>query len=272
MTTPFSPLCQPDPGKSCGACCGLYNWKDRSRAFIEKLLDERTETFHRLGSPSVDKLASFRRKQESRETMPRLCDTIYNCPFLGFLDESRRRVGCLLHPTIYNGKDWREVSFYGRELCSEHLCPSHTCLTDAEQQAVMLVIDDWHLYGLVITDIDLVKEYLCLLADAIGSVIAPDKWASADLRRAAKGFFNLKETWPFRSGQPRLGKYFFALSEYRLASIDYEGTLEVSPSTFDRILLSLESSFSSVEQLRAAEEEIQKQLDKFFYIYTQLES
>jgi len=170
-----SPLCQPDAGKSCGACCGLYNWGDHSRTFLEQLLDERTEAFHRIGSLPENTLASFRRKQEEREIMPRLCDSIYNCPFLGFLDESRQRVGCLLHPTLHNGRDWRDVSFYGEELCREHLCPSNASLTDAEKQAVALVIDDWYLYGMVITDIDLVKEYFRLIADALGSAVAPDQ-------------------------------------------------------------------------------------------------
>jgi len=73
----------------------------------------------------------------------------------------------------------------------------------------------------------------------------------------------LKETWPYRPGQPRLGKYCFTLSEYRVASIDYAGRLGVKPSPFDRILVSLESYFISAAELRAAEEKIQQNLERF---------
>ncbi|MBU1208698.1 MAG: hypothetical protein KKH04_17535 [Proteobacteria bacterium] len=39
------------------------------------------------------------------------------------------------------------------------LCLSYTHLTKVEQSAVFMALDDWYLYGLVITDIDLVKGF-----------------------------------------------------------------------------------------------------------------
>ena len=40
-------LCQPNGAKSCGACCGLYNWQDHSRGTVNSLLRRRTSLFFR---------------------------------------------------------------------------------------------------------------------------------------------------------------------------------------------------------------------------------
>jgi hypothetical protein len=41
-------LCQPDAGKSCGACCGLYNYVDSSREALTQRLRARTKRFREL--------------------------------------------------------------------------------------------------------------------------------------------------------------------------------------------------------------------------------
>ena len=76
-------LCQPDHSKSCGACCGLYNLEDHSRATLEPLLRRRTSLYPTLREDP-------RRFQEvcSPEAFPpnpKLLETIYNCEFLGWL-------------------------------------------------------------------------------------------------------------------------------------------------------------------------------------------
>ena len=38
-------LCQPGRGASCGACCGLYNFRDHSRATLTERLGAQTDTF-----------------------------------------------------------------------------------------------------------------------------------------------------------------------------------------------------------------------------------
>ena len=40
--SPFVHLCQPDASKSCGACCGLYNYADSSREALAERLRGRT--------------------------------------------------------------------------------------------------------------------------------------------------------------------------------------------------------------------------------------
>ena len=43
--SPFVHLCQPDPSKSCGACCGLYNYADSGREALAARLRNRTRLF-----------------------------------------------------------------------------------------------------------------------------------------------------------------------------------------------------------------------------------
>jgi hypothetical protein len=154
----YSPfLCQPDPSKSCGACCGLYNWEDHSRKALSPLLEKRSDLFSSLGrDPEI-----FRAAYAQAIFPPgrKLLEEIHNCEFLGFLDGEKKRVGCLLHPSVNEGRDLREHCFYGKEICAGHFCPSHTHLTRVEQKSVVAALEDWYLYGLVVTDIDLVRDF-----------------------------------------------------------------------------------------------------------------
>lgn len=144
-----------------------------------------------------------------------LARDIHRCDFLGFLDPQGKRVGCLLHPALH-GKDLRDFSPYGRTLCDSHLCPSHHYLNRDEQQGVVLVLEDWYLYGLVITDLDLVRETFKILADQVGRAIKPKDLGVPELREGLRRFFSFKEHWPFKDSRPRLGKYWFSQGEYRL--------------------------------------------------------
>ena len=120
----FIHLCQPDTCKSCGACCGLYNYADSSREALTTKLRNRTRLFHETVR-SPDDLKRFSDTVTGRESSERLYEVIYCCEYLGFLDDDERRVGCLLHPLQNGGVDMRDVSFYGVELCNGHFCPSY---------------------------------------------------------------------------------------------------------------------------------------------------
>ena len=71
-------------------------------------------------------------------------EVIYCCEYLGFLDEAEKKVGCLLHPCQNGGSDMRGVSFYGRELCEGHLCPSYHYLSREEKVALTNIANDWY--------------------------------------------------------------------------------------------------------------------------------
>jgi hypothetical protein len=259
-------LCQPDSGKSCGACCGLYNYVDSSYFSLVKRLHLRTELFHNLVSGSSD-VPVYSEKILSREDKSKRYEVIYCCEYLGFLDGAEKRVGCLLHPLQNSGLDLRNVSFYGQELCAGHLCPSHHFIPESQARILIKIIDDWYLYGLCLTDIDLVTMYFRLIADRIGEELKPVVFDHQPLKDIALKYFYWKINWPFRSMETnRLGKYYFDGSQYMISHIDYE-KYGRSPSPFDKIFLSLSSEFKSAEEIIAAEKFIEDNINEFVAFY-----
>jgi len=258
-------LCQPDSYKSCGACCGLYNWKDHTRAALEAILSLQTNLFFAHSSPAT--VRNLRQERNRLIANTPLFETIYNCEYLGFLDGTRRRVGCLLHPAVTGNHSLRNLCFYGSKICNEHFCPSFGCLTTAEQQAVVLSVDDWYLYGLVITDIDLVKYFFKHIEERLGESIRPSRLLSPAAITALSNFFRLKTCWKFKAHDNRLGKYFFSETEYHIARIDYQNRWGIPASRFDKILVSLESDFSNERELHEAERIIDDYVQGFVNAY-----
>ena len=137
-------------------------------------------------------------------------------------------------------------SFYGRELCEGHFCPSYHYISREEKLALLHILDDWYLYGLCVTDIDLVREYFRLVGNGVFETPRPERFRKGALREIARRFFSFKLDWPFRSeAVNRLGKYYFDGSQYMIHHIDYE-KLGCDRSRFDRIFLSLSSEFGSL--------------------------
>jgi hypothetical protein len=258
-------LCQPDSAKSCGACCGLYNWVNHSRDALQALVNGRTDLF--FSSAGDGDFDRYRSAAAKLAPGPKLCETIYNCEFLGFVDCGRSRVGCMLHPSCNRGAELRNRSFYGRELCAGHYCIGYTCLSDSEQRAVVLSVDDWYLYGLVITDVDLVRSFFAHAENRMGDRVRSDRLEDASVRGALGDFFRLKEHWKFATGKPMLGKYYFSEGEYYTARIEYEKTLGIRRSPFDRILVSLSSEFTHAGDLEEAETIIDRHLRRFVEAY-----
>jgi hypothetical protein len=226
-------------------------------------LKRRTEAFLRLDRYTPEVLRDFSDWVRSTESREKLLETIYNCEFLGFLDSACRRVGCLLHPCRHGGRDLRSCSFYGAELCYGHLCLSFQKLTREEKWAVILSVDDWYLYGICITDIDLCKSFFTLAAERIGAEPSLSMISRPAVQKAFRDFLALKVSWPFRTeDEGRFGKYCLAEDEYREARIPYE-TLGRSGSRYDAIFLSLASDFRSPEELLQAERLIEEKLSAF---------
>ena len=262
----FVHLCQPDSCKSCGACCGLYNYADSTRESLVKRLRRRTALFHETVNGPGD-LESFSRIIRESEPQTKIYEVIYCCEYLGFLDNNEKRVGCLLHPLQNGGKDFRDASFYGRDLCDGHFCPSYHHISREEKLALINIIEDWYLYGLCITDIDLVKEYFRFISEGIGEMPSADRFKEGALKNIALCFFSLKLSWLFRSPETnRFGKYYFDGSQYMINHIDYDA-LGCERSRFDRIFLSLTSQFNTLEELRKGEAIIQENIDEFIYKY-----
>jgi hypothetical protein len=164
----------------------------------------------------------------------------------------------------------RDVSFYGRELCDGHFCPSYSYISRAEKLAGLELLDGWYPYGVCITDIDLVKEFFRLVSEAAGEMPAPSCFGQPALRQAARRFFELKLAWPFRSpAANRFGKYSFDGTDYFIDSIDY-GALGCEKSRFDRIFLSLQSDFKNRDDLRRAEDLIRELIEDVVGRYKEL--
>ena len=231
------------------------------------MLHKRTDLFQSMIS-TTRSIDVYRMKASGLYPGSKLFETIYNCEFLGFVDQERKRVGCLLHPMTNNGKELRDNSFYGKELCAGHECPSHTYLTEEEKKAVIYGSDNWYIYGLVITDIDFVKEYFKIINNTLGETIDPERIKKPELKVIIADYFRLKESWEFKSEEKRFGKYYFSCAEYHIARIDYRERLGINGSPFDKILVSLESEFHSAGDLHKAEGILQLNIDKFINAYT----
>lgn len=258
--SPFVHLCQPDASKSCGACCGLYNYADSGREALVSRLRRRTDLFRKTVREPTD-IPGFSKAVRDREDARKRYEVIHCCEYVGFLGAEEKRVGCLLHPAQNSGRDMRDASFYGRELCDGHFCPSYSYISRAEKLALLEILDDWYLYGVCITDIDLVKEFFRLVSENTGEMPAPGRFRHPALREQARRFFELKLAWPFRAeAANRFGKYSFDGAEYSIHSIDY-GALGCQTSRFDKIFLSLQSDFQSRDDVRRAEEIIRKHLE-----------
>ena len=253
-----SSLCQPDATKSCAACCGLYNWHDHSREALNSLLARRTSLFLSLGDPPA--LDAYRRLSQSLPSSAKEREDVYNCEFLGFLDEERGRVGCLLHPSIKGRMDLRDRSFYGPALCAGHLCPSNAVLTPLEQAAVAMTLDDWYLYGPVITDIGLVKGTLTEVEGRLERPLSTADFADSGVLDGLRAIWALKETWRFASKGNGLTACCFSLAEYRLARSELGKRWKTRPSRFQEILLSLSSEFPGEDEVQEAESIIEEKL------------
>jgi hypothetical protein len=263
----FIHLCQPCNSMSCGACCGLYNYADSSRDSLTGRLRRRTKIFRDTVKGPED-LSGFAANINTSEDQSKRYEVIYCCEYLGFLDSREKTVGCLLHPFQNGGLDMRTVSFYGKELCEGHFCPSYHYISKEEKKALINIIDDWYLYGLCVTDIDLVKEYFRLISERVYEMPAPDAFTKHHLKAAAHRFFSHKMTWPYRSHDTqRFGKYYFDGSQYMIDHIDYE-SLGCDRSRFDRIFLSLCSEFGNKDDILRAEAIVQGCIDEFVQVYT----
>jgi hypothetical protein len=264
----FIHLCQPDASKSCGACCGLYNYADSTKDFLSRLLRGRTSYFREMVRCEAD-LSGFSRTVRMSEDTRKIYEVIHCCEYLGFLDEAEKKVGCLLHPCQNGGQDMREVSFYGRELCEGHLCPSYHYLSREEKVTLTNIVNDWYLYGLCVTDIDLVKSYFRLISQRVCETPSPSRLKENNLREVILKFFSFKISWPFRSSATnRFGKYYFDGSEYMINCIDYNA-LGCQGSPLNSIFLSLSSEFQNMQELKEGEKLIEANIDEFARAYLQ---
>jgi hypothetical protein len=193
-------LCQVNDQLSCGTCCGLYNIEKLNREHLQDLLFERTERFSRVPR-DMESILIFKREIESLESQNRPDSGMHHCPFVGLIGDTMSTVGCLLHPLSPANKkiDFRGLSFWGGLACSSYFCLSHRDLPVVYKQILKKAIDDWYLYGLVVTEKDMIGEFFTAVETASGRNLEKSDWEdNEDFLDTVKAFFELKRNWPYR--------------------------------------------------------------------------
>jgi hypothetical protein len=183
-------LCQRSTA-SCGACCGLYNRTDVSRPAIAAELRRRTRAL--AGVPRTPE--AFR--EAARALAPGapapLFPSVRVCALLGFLDEGERRIGCLAHPAATGGPDLRDCGAYDARVCESFLCPSFSWISEGEAAiAEEATRGDFHLYGLVVTDVPFLRATLEALARSAGARVERRHLERVEFRDALRRLLELK--------------------------------------------------------------------------------
>lgn len=146
---------------SCFSCCGLWNLKnpqatDRTE-FLKSVLEHRTKKLESLRHKSnYDhiRLVEYRKDQEMQESeYARNDPQIYVCPFLGYLDETGLKIGCLIHPQRTGRKDSQNASFYGATICLNYDCSAKESDVKARYSSWLAEqFTDTFLYSRILSD------------------------------------------------------------------------------------------------------------------------
>jgi len=260
-------LCNPDDNKSCGACCGLYNFKDHSEEFINKLLIDRRREFNNFGN----NLSDYKKIREEKEKDYILSKTIYTCPFLSFIDNNTKKVGCLIHPKVID-KDLRDVSFYGSKVCSEHKCTAYIYYTPVEIKAVTKFTHTWYVYGLVLHDIDFVRSFFNLIEDGISRKLKIKDLHYKQTRKLWEEYFLLKKNWPYMNKKSNiLDKYEFDNKLFKIRELNTFGLLEKNSNIY-KILRALESNFNNQRDFTNGASIISNIINKLIEIYLNIDN
>ena len=255
-------LCQPGSQKSCGWCCGLYNTHHASRNALVRKLRVRTREFTKTDR----NLTAIQRFSETiiRNEQPRLVDPeFYSCEFVGFLDSGETQVGCMLHPLVQGNQsiDWRGLSFHGAMACQGFFCRSYRELSSAEKWVILGTINDWYLYGMVISDADYARAFFRLAEERLSRQIDPEILVASPASSLVHEFFYWKIDWPYQ--------YYDSISvpcsssQFSIADQTNDG--QESPAAIDMMFACLGSRFRSRAEYRSAQQRVDQlfsRLDK----------
>jgi hypothetical protein len=249
-------LCQVSQTISCGACCGLYNLPNLSREKLEVLWSKRTEAFASVPR-TEDGIYEFKRRNKGPHRLTRPFPGFHHCPFLGLIGVEKSRVGCLLHPAVpgNNGVDYRSLSWYGEPACRTYFCPATNKLPTVYQSILIQTIENWYVFGLIVTEHALVTAYFKEVEFRLGRHIAvSDYTQNVGATETFREFAELKIKWPFRRNDfPGPCNFFFENGLHPRPDV-FRKTLDVRPSSYEKILTELDSGFSSAKELAAAEQ------------------
>jgi hypothetical protein len=252
------PLCQRGPA-SCGACCGLYNREDLSRPSLRATL-RRSSAAIAVAPRTADAFRAAAAALAAGGPAP-LFPSVRVCPLLGFLDAAETRVGCLAHPAATGGPDLRDCGVYDAHTCETFLCPSHSWLSEEEADlAAEACGDDFHLYGLVVTDVPFLRACLGGVAQGTGAGVGRALLAHPPFRTAFGRLLALKEE--LEPGSEGLFGAFRPGPDGEPVGrrIDY-GAIGRTASRYDEILTTAGADPRSGNDLDALEAEVRRRVD-----------
>jgi hypothetical protein len=255
-------LCQVNDSISCAACCGLYNMANTEKAHLTALLTERSRSFSRTPR-SIEAIDAFANQVLITESQERPFDDFHHCPFIGLIGGPDYRVGCLLHPmgAGNNGVDYRGMSYYGGMACRTYFCPTHYHLSPDYKKILRLVLPDWYLYGLIVTEKNLVQALFRRVENRFQCALIPDLFRNnPTASQKLVDLLAIKCDWPFRPTKANtICHYFFTDNPAPRPAVDYDGLGE-APSPWDDVFVELVSEFQSPAQLRRAEQLIEERV------------
>ena len=129
-------------------------------------LRARTEEFTRTRR-TAEAILYFSESNREKEKSQLLDPEFYSCEFVGFLNAEETLVGCMLHPLARGngGTDWRGLSFHGAMACQGFFCRSYRELSPVQKEIILATVNDWFLFGLVISDADLIHSFFRLVEE-----------------------------------------------------------------------------------------------------------
>lgn len=208
-------ICHPDSSKSCAACCGLYNVIDGRREVLNSLLIKKTFAFRKI-SRTVDAISDFSEASRTGLGIRQWDPEIHVCEYTGFVDDSCKTVGCMLHPQApgNNGIDFRGLCYYGSMACKAFLCPAASEIDETYVTIVNRLITDWHLYGLVATDINFLNALFALIEMMVEGPIAAEAMLGAEPSGMLMKVLAWKTSWPFaEKSAKRRSSYYLIRSD-----------------------------------------------------------
>ncbi|UCG12133.1 MAG: hypothetical protein JSU72_16760 [Deltaproteobacteria bacterium] len=231
----------------------MYNVKEEGRESLSHKLRRRTE---RLAGTerTVTGILDFSKQTTAEERSQWIDQTFYSCEFVGFLDSGETRVGCMLHPSAKGngGVDWRGLSIHGTMACQGFFCRAFRELNSIEVGVILESINDWYLYGLVISDVDFAKVFFRMARERLGRLLDPAMLRSPLLLEVALEFFNWRIDWPHR-GSTRDSDAGHSSERVQGKQDGLESRSPYhSNNTMDLLLQKLDSAFDSPAERQSA--------------------
>ena len=248
-------LCQVSEKISCGACCGLYNVSRVTAHGMAEMLKKRTILFQKTERT----IAGFNQYESiivDVENQTRPFPEFHHCPYVALISPDCQSIGCLLHPMAEgnHGVDYRGISFYGGMACKQYFCPTCKLLSERYKKIIRMVIDEWFLYGLIVTEHSMLAAVFEAIELKIGGPINLEHLNRSDpAKTILLNFFRSQSHHLTR--QDIGSNYFFEDQRYPNPMIDYL-SLNRPVSRYDAIFRCFRYRFETAEALVQADAQI----------------